>query len=70
MVFRKFGEEKILKFLYDFQVSLYISFMNTLKYFECQFFICYPINNLEMADSQLHMVIKNIVVFVALPCLG
>ena len=65
MVLRKVGEEKVLKFWYDFQVSMYLSFINILKYHIASFYICYPINNLEMADSQLHMIIKNIVVFVA-----
>ena len=27
-------------------------------------YICYPINNYEMTDSQLHTIIRNIVVFV------
>ena len=35
--FRKDGEENILKFWYDFQVSIYLTFINILKYHKCQF---------------------------------
>ena len=48
----------MLKFWYDFQVSIYLSFMNILRYQSVSFCICYPITYLEMADSQLYMVIK------------
>ena len=58
MVFRKVGAEKILKFWYDFQVSIHLSFINILKYRKFQFLYLLSLNNLEMADSQLHMVIK------------
>ena len=37
VVFRKVGEEKILKFAYEFLVSIHLSFIDILKYHECQF---------------------------------
>ena len=48
----------MLKFWYDFQVSIYLSFIKILKYHSISFDICYPINDFEMADSQLHTVIN------------
>ena len=48
----------MLKFWYDFQVSIYLSFINISKYHSINFCICYPINIFEMADSQLHAVIE------------